>query len=345
MSIADSLPPADPSARPVLELLDGFRASKALFVAVSFGLFDRLHQGAAGLDELASERGLASHALERLLGFLVSRGLLVLNEAGEYSNTESADRFLRTDSTETLAGYILYSERVLYRMWGRLDDAIREGTNRWEQEFGAKDGIFDHFFSTNEDKETFLRGMHGLGMLSSPRVAASFDLKPYRRLVDVGGATGHLAIEACRQYPELDAVVFDLPSVVPVAARQVAEAGLSERVGTASGDFFSDPLPPADLYALGRILHDWGDEKVRLLLAKIAAALPAGGGLLICEQIVNERKDGPPTALLQSLNMLIVCEGRERTSAEYEALVREAGFSSFEARRIGPPVDVILARK
>ena len=87
MSTTDSLPPADPSARPVLELLDGFRASKALFVAVSFGLFDRLHQGAAGLDELASERGLAPHALERLLGFLVSRGLLALNEAGEYSNT------------------------------------------------------------------------------------------------------------------------------------------------------------------------------------------------------------------------------------------------------------------
>ncbi len=335
--------PASDSAV-VLALMDGFRASKALFTAVSWRLFDRLYDREASLDELAAELNAPPHALERLLGFLASQGLLAIND-GKFKNTPASDRFLRLDSPETLGGYILYSDRILYRLWGRLDDAIHEGTNRWEQEFGPKADIFQHFFSSDEDKETFLRGMHGLGLLSSPAVVAAFDLSRFSTMVDLGGGTGHLVIEACRRHIDLKGKIFDLPAVKPVAERYVAEAGLSERIDAAPGDFFRDELPQADLYAMGRILHDWSEEKVRALLRKVAEALPMGGGLLIAEQIVSEQKDGSATALLQSLNMLICTEGRERTAAEYEALCREAGFSSFEAARTGCPVDAMLAIK
>jgi len=112
-----------------------------------------------------------------------------------------------------------------------------------------------------------------------------------------------------------------------------------------SGDFFSDPLPPAELYALGRILHDWSDEKVQFLLQKIFEHLPDQGGLLICEKILNEARDGPANAYLQSLNMLVCTEGKERTASEYEMLTRAAGFRRFESRRTGQPVDAMLAVK
>ncbi len=339
------MPSPDSDAAVVFDLLDGFRASKAVFVAVSWRLFDRLHGRDASLSELSAELDAAPHALERLLGYCVSRGLLSLDQAGRYANTPASDRFLRVDSPETLSGYVLYSDRILYRMWGRLADAVREGTNRWEQEFGPKDDIFEHFFSTDEEKEEFLRGMHGLGLLGSPAVVAAFDLGRFETMADLGGGTGHLVIEACRQNAGLRGKVFDLPAVKPVAERYVAEAGLSERIEVIPGNFFADPFPPADLYAIGRILHDWSEEKVRVLLRKIADALPAGGGLLIAEKILDEDKCGPPSALLQSLNMLVCTEGRERSAAEYEALCREAGFSGFEAALTGRPVDVMLATK
>ena len=82
--------------------------------------------------------------------------------------------------------------------------------------------------------------------------------------------------------------------------------------GTIAGDFFTDPLPPADLYSLGRILHDWSEEKIRKLLAKIHAALPDGGGLLIAEKLLEPDY---VSGHMQSLNMLIVTEGRERSAA------------------------------
>ena len=68
---------------------------------------------------------------------------------------------------------------------------------------------------------TFLNGMHGLGTLSSPLVVAAFDLSGFRHMVDLGGATGHLAMAAAEKYPELHIAVFDLPRVIEHAAQYV----------------------------------------------------------------------------------------------------------------------------
>ena len=335
---------SDSDARVVWDLLDGFRASKAAFTAVSLGVFDRLHGRPATLAELAAELDVEQHALERLLGACVAKGLLELSD-GRYANLPPADRFLRVESSETLSGYVLYSDRVLYRLWAHLETAVREGTNRWEAEFGGRRNLFDHFFATDQEKRRFLAGMHGAGLLSSPATAAAFDLSSFHRMVDLGGGTGHLVTEACRLYPLLQGAVFDLPSVQPVAAEYVRAAGLADRVEVLAGDFFRDALPEADLYALGRILHDWAEPGIRELLGRIYASLPAGGALLICEKLLNDERDGPMTAYLQSLNMLVCTEGRERAASEYEVLVKEAGFSELQVRRTGEPVDAMLALK
>ena len=109
--------------------------------------------------------------------------------------------------------------------------------------------------------------------------------------------------------------------------------------------FFSDPLPEADIFALGRILHDWSEEKIRTLLAKVWERLPAGGALLIAEKLLDGDKSGPMPALMQSLSMLVCTEGKERTLAEYTALLHQAGFAHVEGRVTAAPLDAILALK
>jgi acetylserotonin N-methyltransferase len=256
-----------------------------------------------------------------------------------------ADTYLRRGSPQSLTGYILYSNYALYGLWGRLEDAVHEGTHRWTQVFRVDGPIFDHFFRTEENKREFLRGMHGFGLMSSPPVVAAFDLSRFHHLVDLGGATGHLASAACERYPQMRATVFDLAPAIAFAREYMAGSPLLERIKLTPGDFFRDALPDGDLYALGRILHDWSEEKVCKLLAKIYAKLPSGGGLLIAEKLLNEQKTGPLPALLQSLNMLVCTEGKERTVSEYTALLRAAGFADAEGRMTGAPVDAVLAIK
>jgi acetylserotonin N-methyltransferase len=125
----------------------------------------------------------------------------------------------------------------------------------------------------------------------------------------------------------------------------VAASPAQDRIDLIGGDFFRDDLPAADLYSLGRILHDWPAERIRLLLSKIYAALPAGGALLIAEKLLDEDKSGPTPVHMQSLNMLVCTEGRERTLTEYAALLRAAGFASVEGRRTGAMLDAVLATK
>ena len=93
-------------------------------------------------------------------------------------------------------------------------------------------------------------GMHGYGLISSPHVVAAFDLSQFRCMVDLGGATGHLAIAACRRYPNLRGVVFDLPEAVPLAQEIVGQSREADRIRVVAGDFFADKLPEGDVYAL-----------------------------------------------------------------------------------------------
>lgn len=330
--------------RPVLDALNGFRHSMAMFAALDLGVFEQLSRGPAAAAALARELSLDPDAADRLLDACVGMGLLAKRE-GTYSNLPTASAYLVRSSPQALVGYIDYSNRVAYRMWADLPHAVRTGKNLWEKSYGLTGNIFDHFFRTEESKRDFLLGMHGMGLLSSPRVVEAFDLGRFRRLVDLGGATGHLAAAACARWPGLRATVFDLPPVVEAAREFVSRTPVKDRVDLAAGDFFKDPLPEADLYALGRILHDWSLDKIRSLLARIAAALPAGGGLLIAERLLNADKTGPLAGQLQSLNMLACTEGKERNAAEYRALLLEAGFSDVQARETGSVVDTILAVK
>jgi acetylserotonin N-methyltransferase len=155
----------------------------------------------------------------------------------------------------------------------------------------------------------------------------------------MGGATGHLAIAACRAYPTLRATVLDLPSVEPYAREFISKSGVADRIDFLAADFFRDDLPPADLYGLGRILHDWPDARANALLSKIQ------GSLLIAEILVDEDRSGPLYALLQDLNMLVCTDGKERTVTEYEHLLKPAGFTSVQFHRTGPLVDAILAQR
>lgn len=315
-----------------------------MFAAVSLGVFDALAQGPKHAIDLAAELKTDADALARLLDACVGLGLLGRTDAG-FVNSPAAAAYLCRASPRRMTGYLNYSNDVLWKLWANLEDAVRDGSHRWKQAFGRDGPIFSHFFRTESALREFMLGMHGFGQISSPHVVAAFDLGRYRQLVDLGGGTGHLAVAACERYPSLRALVFDLPAVLPLARELTAASAAADRVGVLAGDFFADPLPEADLFAVGRILHDWSEPKIITLLHKVFGRLPSGGALLVAEKLLDDDHNGPLSAQLQSLNMLVATEGKERTAAEYEALLLQVGFAEVRARRTGSPLDAVLALK
>src|SRR5262249_35003045 len=157
--------------------------------------------------------------------------------------------------------------------------ALRTGKPQNETKGGGK-GAFEELYREPARLEQFLGAMTGLSRLNFEAFAQKFDFKPYRTLCDVGGAMGVLSVEVSQRHPHLSCTPFALPVAEPIAKRFIAAAGLGNRVRTASGDFFEDPLPKADVITMGMILHDWNLEKKRLLIGKAYDALPPGGALV-----------------------------------------------------------------
>lgn len=329
------------SPAPVIALIENFRRSQVMFTATELGVFDALAQGPATATQLAQQTKTNHEALHRLLMTCVNLGLVEQN-GDTFANTPVTATYLVRSSPQAITGYVEYSRRALWNLWGNLPDAIREGTHRWIQTFGGQGELFSHYYKTETEKRQFLMGMHAFGLISSPQIVKAVDLSPFTHLVDLGGATGHFALEASKQFPKLRCTLFDLPQCIPLAQEMLA----ASRVETLGGDFFADTLPQADLFALGRILHDWTEAKIKMLLEKIHSALPPGGGILVLEKLVEETGTGPTWALLQDLNMLVATEGRERKLSEYKTLLESAGFTNVQGYPLpDSPLDAILARK
>ena len=335
--------PTVPDPSVVLDLVSAFRKSKVLFTCCELGVFDALKQGPTSASELAGHLNCNPDAMERLLGAAAMIGLLTQSE-GRFDNTPVATAYLTTASPRRMLGYINYSSAVLWKMWDNLPGAIREGTHRWKQTYDLDGAIFSHFFRTDWQRREFIQGMHAYGLISSPQVVDAVDLGRFRTFADLGGATGHLTVAACRRWPNLRGVVFDLSEVIPIT-KEFIPTDVKDRIEVRGGDFFADALPKADIYALGRIIHDWSEPKIRILLGKIFAALPAGGIVFIAEKVLDDSKTSPEWAVLQHLNMLTVAEGKERTEGEYAELLRAAGFSDVICHRTASPLDVVMGVK
>src|ERR1700737_346033 len=112
-----------PDPKPVLELLDAFRCSKALFAAVALGVFDHLEEGAATSAELAASLKVDPDALERLLNACIYLQLLTRTGA-KFANTPVASTYLSRKSPQRITGYLNYSSAVLWKMWDHLEDAV-----------------------------------------------------------------------------------------------------------------------------------------------------------------------------------------------------------------------------
>ncbi|XP_028846883.1 putative bifunctional dTTP/UTP pyrophosphatase/methyltransferase protein isoform X1 [Denticeps clupeoides] len=265
----------------LVDIMDGFKASKTLFAAAELGVFDVL-SASAGLaaSEVAERIQASALGLERLLEASASLGLLEKERRADtvvYSNTEQASRYLVSESPLSLRSYILHCNDTVWPLFTHLEAAVREGTNQYERAFGrrSEDLCQGAYYDQEEVKLRFMKAMHCIAKVTGADVATSFDLAGFKTACDLGGCTGALAYEFTKAHPELSVTVFDLPQVVAMRSRFQPEER-DERVSFVAGDFFKDELPKADLYVLARILHDWSEEKAHALLKKVSEACRPG---------------------------------------------------------------------
>jgi hypothetical protein len=142
-----------------------------------------------------------------------------------------------------------------------------------------------------------------------------------------------------QRHPYVRCTSFDLPIVQPIAARTIQQAGVGDRVPAVGGDFFTEPLPRADVITMSLVLHDRGIEQRRQLVRAAYEALPPGGAFINISHMIGDERRQNVFALLISLSLMLDHgQGSEYTPAEFRAWCTEAGFRSVEVMPLaGPP--------
>ncbi|MFJ5225039.1 methyltransferase [Streptomyces sp. NPDC088400] len=315
--------PTAPEPAALLELGQSYWASKTLLSAVELGLFSLLAGEPAREPEIRERLSLHPRAVRDFLDALVGLGALE-REGDVYRNSPAADLYL-DEAKLPFRGGFLKMLNWQFNLWAQLTELLRTGA---PQTKGPTH--FDEFYAKPEAVRGFMIAMDGANALVGPALAKEFDWSGRRSFIDIGGARGNLAAAIAKVNPHLRGKSFDLPPVEPFFDEHMDRLGLAGQLDFHAGDFFTDPLPTADVLVFGHVLHDWNDEQRLALLRKAHDALPEGGAVLIYDALIDdERRD--PKNLLLSLNMqLVTAGGSEYTGADCRSWLAEAGFGRTE---------------
>jgi hypothetical protein len=335
----------DPSH--MMEVGAGFWPAKTLLSAVELDLFSHLGAESMSGKEVGARLGLHPRAIYDFLDALVALGFLEREgegTEGRYRNSAEAAAFLDKQSPTYAGGFLEMCNARSYGFWGDLTEALKTGEPQSEVKRTGK-LLFEEFYSDPAKLEQFMQAL-GVSFGDFHALAERFDFARYNTVCDVGGATGRLCMTLAGRYSHLRCTTYDLPVVAPIAERSIAAAGLSDRVSIASGDFFTDALPKADVITMGHILHDWNLDRKRQLIGAAYDALPDGGAFIVIEHLIDDARRENVFALMMSLNMLLEFgEAFGFTGSDFAGWCRDAGFRDIEIVPLTGPVSAGIAHK
>jgi demethylspheroidene O-methyltransferase len=325
-------PVAHRKARALFDLVAGFTYTQTLAAAVESGLIAALAESPQSVDDVAKRTELPAGGALRLLR--AAAALDLAERVGE--------RWTLGQAGAALVGNPGIAEMVAHHrlLYADLTDPLallrRGGGGGALQRFWRYAG--DPGTGEAADVDAYSRLMAASQPLVAAQIIESYPFARHARVLDVGGGEGAFLAALGAAVPPLERGLFDLPAVV---AR--AHARLGDEVRLHGGSFLRDPLPGGyDLVTLVRVLHDHDDAPAQTLLDRIAAALPAGGRVLIAEPMAGVRGAEPMGDAYFGLYLLAMGSGRPRRVDEIATMLRRAGFRRLRRLRTPMPLTVSM---
>lgn len=320
----------------ILGIVNNHWQAHCVGLAAKLELADHLADGALPVEELADRSGTHAPSLFRMIRALESTGIFAQTEDGRIANTPTSDclRRHKPGSNWAWVRFTLCPGAPVYEGWRGLPLAVEQGGPGYDLLHGTSN--WENMQANPEAYSIFNLAMRDLAASIGPAVAQAFDWNQFSVIADIGGGIGSQLAAILDAHREPRGILFDLPDVI-------AEAPDNDRIERVGGDFFKAIPVDADAYLLRWVLHDWSDDECLRLLGALRPAMTRDARLTIVESVVPE---GPEFDLgkWMDLNMMVMATGKERTAAEFEKLLRRAGFKLEQIVATASPLSVIVAR-
>lgn len=307
------------AASELMELIGGFQISQVVYVLAKLDVCTALADGPLPINEVAEAVGADADILRRLIRTVAPTGLFRRLE-NDVVELTSKGRLLSRTHPASLRAMTMFWMETHYLPFSELLHTARTGENAAQRYLGKPffEWISQYPELVELQNSAFASTIRG-AMFNEYRLPAG------RVVADIGGADGTVLTQLLAGEVERTGIVLDLPEVVAGAHEVIARAGMTDRIRVFPGDFF-DEVPPAEVYVLSAVLHDWDDEHALRILNTIARAASPGAHLVLAEMVIPPG-DEPHHAKLADLTMLAMLSGRERAADEWAALLAKAGFT------------------
>jgi SAM-dependent methyltransferase len=309
----------------MLERIAAYWQSQLVFVAAKLGVADALVAGPLTVNEIAARVGAHPPYLGRILRALASVGIFASDPHGRFHLTRLAQT-LRSDHPESLRNFaLMLVDDYNWAAWGALEHTVRTGEPAFEHVHGAP--AFPWMRAHPEKERMFSASMASISVMENAAVTRAYAFGKLRKVVDLGGAHGHLMVSILRSYVKVRGVLFDQPPVIEEALKSghLGAPDLASRCEVVGGDFFESVPEGADAYVMKYIIHDWDDDQSVRILQNCRKAMADDGRVLVIDHVVaaGNRFDW---GKLMDINMMVMLGSKERTKDEFRQLFARAGL-------------------
>ena len=262
----------------VLDTLDQPLTAAAVGAALELGLFWLLETESRDAAEVGRALGIPVGRCRTWLKLLAGAGL-VEEHAGLFSPTAAA-------RTGILARYSADTWRFLAQEARERLDAVRDLPRKLRARHESDpDGKPAYVLRMAEDADRARRFTRMLSELHRPmagQIAARLDLTGVRRLMDLGGGSGVVAVALAKRWPELSVTVLDIPNVC-AAGLEIVEAearSVADRVEFRPADFLVGELPGG----FDAVLECDVGIYTEPLFRRVRSALAPGGRFIVADE-------------------------------------------------------------
>jgi len=260
---------------------------------------------------------------------------IVEPEEDVYELTEGGKLF-DSEASNSIVPMLKLESLPLFDSFRSLAKTMKSGNSAVSETYGTE--LWGYLHKHPEERVTFDHGMTSLTASLAPAIVRAYpEFANVKKLCDIGGGKGTLLASILPKFPQMTAVILDLPIVKDTANKYLKESGIDDRATYYAGDMFTPPTDLAcDCYVFKHVLHNWNDEQVVKILTALRKVVKSTDRLLLCEVVLGggDSKQESYKLKMDLIMMAVLPSGsRQRNEKDMRTLLDKSGF---ELKRVIP---------